>query len=279
MSMTSSCGPLRHATLVVADLRPLIDAYRLLGLAPGEHRRVSADQARAWQRPGLAGCTTVSLSAPDSSPLLRLIELPSARPRPTRFSYGWLALEVLVRDVDELGRRLQNSAFEIVGAPADLAVSSAIRAMQVIGPAGEMLYLTQVKQAVPPFDLPLSARLSPEQDLGPLFIGVMSVPSREAALDACSTNPPRATFRFDTRVTVLSRALERPLDHPWPVATVQWSGASLFEIDEVNDARLLPSDQKQEPLDGLSWLTMDGPAGMEQLAPGVWLERCEPKPT
>lgn len=141
-----------------------------------------------------------------------------------------------------------------------------------------MLYLTQVKQAVPPFELPLSARLSPEQDLGPLFIGVMSVPSREAALDACSANPPRATFRFDTRVTVLSRALERSLDHPWPVATVQWSGASLFEIDEVNDARLLPSDEKQEPLDGLSWLTMDGPAGMEQLAPGVWLECCELKP-
>lgn len=276
MSMTSSCGPLRHATLVVAELRPLIEAYRPLGLEPGAHRRVSAGEAEAWQRPELAGCATVSLSAHDAPPLLRLIELPGARPRPTRFSHGWLALEVLVRDVDELGRRLQDSAFEIVGAPADLAVSPAIRAMQVIGPAGEMLYLTQIKHAVPPFELPLSAQLSPEQDLGPLFIGVMSVPSREAALDACSTSPPRPTFRFDTRVTVLSRALERPLDHPWPVATVQWEGASLFEIDEVNDARLLPSDDRQAPLNGLSWLTMDGPAGMQQISPGVWLERCEP---
>ena len=185
--------------------------------------------------------------------------------------HGWLALEVLVRDVDALDARLAGSVFEIVGAPADLAVSPAIRAMQVIGPAGEMLYLTQVKQPVPPFELPLSSELTAAQDVGALFIGVMSVPEREAAVDACAVMAPRGTLRFDTRVTVLSRALGQPLDHPWPVATLQWAGRSLFEIDAVQDARVA-TPATGTPPDGLSWLTMDGAAGMRELAPGVWLE-------
>lgn len=271
MSTESPCGPLRHATLIVADAAPLIAAYALLGLAPAGRHTVNATQAAAWHRPALSGCAVTWLAAPGLAPLLRLIESPAAAPRPTRLCHGWLALEVLVRDVDALGRRLQGSVFETVGAPADLAVSPAIRAMQVIGPAGEMLYLTQVKEPVPPFDLPLSAALTPTQDLGALFIGVMSVPDREAALGSCAAMAPRATLRFDTRVTVLSRALERPLDHPWPVATLQWGGSSLFEIDEVKDARV-SSPAAGQPPDGLAWLTMAGAPGMQELAPGVWLE-------
>ncbi len=271
MSTLSSCGPLQHATLVVAAAAPLIEAYRLLGLAPVLSERVHEAQARAWRRPDLIGCTVTWLAAAGCAPLLRLIELPVASPRPTRLSHGWLALEVLVRDVDALGQRLQGSGFDIVGAPADLAVSPAIRAMQVIGPAGEMLYLTQVKQAVPPFELPLSDELPPTQDMGPLFIGVMSVPDREAALKACAVLAPRATLRFNTRVTVLSRALDRQLDHPWPVATLQWAGRSLFEIDEVLHP-LVSSPAAGQPPDGLAWLSMEGAAGMQELSPGVWLE-------
>lgn len=271
MSTDKPCGPLRHATLVVADATPMIEAYALLGLIASAGGTVGQAQARAWQRPALAGCAVTWLAAPGAAPLLRLIELPAAATRPTRLSHGWLALEVLVRDVDALGARLAGSAFEIVGAPADLAVSPAIRAMQVIGPAGEMLYLTQVKQPVPPFELPLSAELTPAQDLGALFIGVMSVPDREAALSACAAMAPRATLRFDTRVTVLSRALDRPLDHAWPVATLQWAGRSLFEIDAVRDERVV-TPATAAPPDGLSWLTMDGATGMHELAPGVWLE-------
>lgn len=264
-------GPLRHATLIVAEASALTDAYGLLGLAPVGRDMVSTAQAQTWCRPALAGCAVTWLAAPDSPALLRVIESPAAATRPTRLCHGWLALEILVRDVDELGRRLQGSTFEIVGAPADLAVSPAIRAMQVVGPAGEMLYLTQVKQPVPPFELPLSTELTAAQDLGALFIGVMSVPDREAALNACGPLAPRATLRFDTRVTVLSRALERPLDHPWPVATLQWAGRSLFEIDEVRDERVA-SPAPGQPPDGLAWLTMQGSTGMRELAPGVWLE-------
>ncbi|HEY1130250.1 MAG TPA: hypothetical protein VGF12_12680 [Roseateles sp.] len=255
----------------MAEAAPLIKAYALLGLAPAARGRVDEAQALSWHRPDLSGCAVTWLAAPGSAPLLRLIELPAAAARPTRLSHGWMALEVLVRDVDALGDRLLDSPFEIVGPPADLAVSPAIRAMQVVGPAGEMLYLTQVKQPVPPFDLPLSAELEPAQDVGPLFIGVMSVPDREAAIAACAAMTPRATLRFDTRVTVLSRALDRPLDHPWPVATLQWAGRSLFEIDEVQDAHVC-SPTRNKPPDGLAWLTLHGATGMQELAPGVWVE-------
>ena len=48
------------------------------------------------------------------------------------------------------------------------------------GPAGETLYLTEVRAPVPPFDLPMNARFTAER----LFIPVLSAPDREAAARA-----------------------------------------------------------------------------------------------
>ena len=117
-----------------------------------------------------------------------------------------------MRDVDALAAALVPGHFDIVGAPADLELSPAIRAMQLVGPAGEMLYLTQVKAPVPPFALPLSRELPPAQAIGPLFIAVLSTPSREAVLRAIAPLSPLSTLCFDTKVTVLNRALGRALE-------------------------------------------------------------------
>jgi hypothetical protein len=275
-----TAGPLCHATLIVGDVRPLVAAYGALGLVVAARAAVSPvsqKQALAWGQAKLAGapCVELALHA-DAAPLLRLIELPGTPPRPTRFSYGWMALEILVRDVDAMAARFPINGFEIVGAPADLDVSPHIRAMQVVGPAGEMLYLTQIKAPVPPFDVPLSASLTGEW--GPLFIGVMSTPSRDAVLHACAPLAPRAQLRFDTKITVLNRALGRALDTRWPVATAQFAGASLFEIDEVVDAQVAAPGAHGELPAGLAWLTMAGAAGdsgdghLLEISPGAWLE-------
>ena len=259
LPIPAPAGPLVHATLIVADAAPCIAAYGGLGLRAIAGGTVGTGQAAAWGQPQLAGgaVTWLAPRSPASfaaAPLLRLITVPGTLPRPTRFSQGWLALEILVRDVDALAPRVAAAGFEIVGPPADLDVSPAIRAMQAIGPAGELLYLTQVKSPVPPFVIPLSADLPVGIDIGPLFIAVLSTPSREAVIEACSPLHPAAVLRFDTRITVLNRALGRDLAQRWPVATVQWGGHSLFEIDEVVDAavqnptNLLPA--------GLAWVSM-----------------------
>ena len=282
-----TAGPLQQATLIVSDFAPLVRAYSALGLHPRAQGRVSAAQARAWRQPALldrAWCELGSAS-PLAPALLRLIERPGAAPRPTRLSHGWLALEILVRDVDALAPRVAQAGFEIVGPPADLDVSPAIRAMQAIGPAGEMLYLTQVRQPVPPFDIPLSSGIPASDDLGGLFIAVLSTPSREAVIQACAAFEPLQTLRFDTRITVLNRAWGQPLDKRWPVATLQWAAGSLFEIDEVAMPQTAQPPGQPDPSQlpsGLAWVSLQRPAGwadapgdpasLREIWPGAWLE-------
>ena len=273
-----ACGPLCHATLIVDAAAPLVSAYAALGLAVLTVQRISAAQAQAWGQPALQNrrCTELGTGSPAQT-LLRLIEVPGTPPRPTRFSHGWLALEILVRDVDALAQRLPAAHFNVVGEPADLALSPHIRAMQVVGPAGEMLYLTQVKAPVPPFVLPLSADLPATQSVGALFIAVMSTPSREHTLQAVAALAPLSTLRFETKVTVLNRALGRPIDSLWPLATAQFAGASLFEIDEVLDDRVGPAAPPGGLPGGLAWVTLLAPDARRdsvlfEVSPGAWLE-------
>ena len=275
MTSPTAAGPLCHATLVVADLMRLQQAYAALGLVVVAQGQVDAAQARRWGQPALQGRRMLELApGPQAPTLLRLIELPDAPPRPTRLSHGWMALEILVRDVDAFAAALPGGHFEVVGVPADLELSPAIRAMQLVGPAGEMLYLTQVKAPVPPFELPLSSELPPSQALGPLFIAVLSTPSREAVLQAIAALSPLSVLRFDTKVTVLNRALGRPLEARWPLATAQWAGHSLFEIDEVLDPRVTTAPAGDLP-SGLAWVTLRAPGGggpLREISPGAWLE-------
>ncbi|MFM8342932.1 MAG: hypothetical protein ACKOB5_00205 [Betaproteobacteria bacterium] len=281
---TAQAGPIRHATLIVADFAPLVAAYAHLGLVPSDEARIDANRAAAWGPAAVAltGCRDLWLGPAGEPALLHLIERPGTAARPTRREHGWLALEILVRDVDAIAARLAaagGGGFELIGPAADLDVSPAIRAMQLVGPSGEMLYLTQVKAPVPPFVIPLSSTLPLERDLGALFIAVLSTPSREATLAACTTLGAGTVLRFDTRITVLNRALGRPLDTRWPVATVQWAGQSLFEIDEVVAGEVRPATCAPGaglPA-GLAWVTIQGSdadrtAGLRELSPGAWLE-------
>jgi hypothetical protein len=286
----AAAGPLRQATMIVNDAAPLVAAYAGLGLRVVRHGQVTVEQARAWGHSSLARCAVVELGSVRGEPgWLRLIEVPGAPPRPTRFSHGWMALEILVRDVDTLATLLPEQGFEVVGPPADLDVSPNVRAMQVVGPAGEMLYLTQVRAAVPPFDIPLSPLWFDgrpfDQHIGPLFIAVMSTPSRAAALLACAPLMPTQTLQFDTKISVLNRALDRPLGSRWPVATTQWAAGCLFEIDEVQDAGVTAGSQPGALPAGLAWIGMQAaeagppqsqsqsqPQPLQELSPGAWLE-------
>jgi hypothetical protein len=271
-----TAGPLRHATVLTADSAALRRAYVALGLVVTAQGRVDANTAAAWGQAQLGGCACIELGRPGAT-LLRIIEVPHASAhataRATRYSHGWLALEVLVRDVDALAAPAAAAGFEIVGAPADLALSPNIRAMQLVGPAGEMLYLTQVKAPVPPFELPLSDSIEASQNIGPLFIAVMSTPSRAAAMQACAPLMPRATLCFDTKVTVLNRALGRDVNTAWPLATVQLAGQCLFEVDEVVDAQVHTPQPGVLPA-GLAWVSVQGGGAgpLRELSPGAWLE-------
>lgn len=226
-------GPALAGTLVTADADASVQAYvgaldlQLISDAP-----LPAAVARAWGKPALAGHRLAVLGADPSDPSthwLRVLEVPGVRPPAPMHQRGWLALEVLVRDVQALGRRLEGGPFRILGAPRALSVSDDIWAMQVAGPAGETLYLTEVRAPVPPFELPTRARCTAER----LFIPVLSAPDRHAALGWYEARNGNTGLRFDSRVSALNRCLGLDPEQQRPVATLQLAQDSMLEIDEV----------------------------------------------
>ncbi|MBK7060548.1 MAG: hypothetical protein IPI03_11945 [Rubrivivax sp.] len=226
-------GPVQCGTLVARDADAVVRAYReSLDLVVISDGPLPKALATAWGQSDLAGARFVVLgadAADASTHWLRIIEWPLAEaPLPMRHS-GWLALEVLVKDVCALGQRLENGPFTVLGPPRALAVNDNIWAMQVAGPAGETLYLTEVRAPVPPFDLPAPATFTAER----LFIPVLSAREHSTAMGWYEQLSGQAGLRFDTRVSALNAALG--LDPEWrrPVGTLQLAGASMIEIDHV----------------------------------------------
>ncbi|MEM9305015.1 MAG: hypothetical protein AAGE01_23090 [Pseudomonadota bacterium] len=233
MGQRSPAGPVTGGLVVVSDLAAAALAYtRWLHL---EHRgtaSIDAAFAAALGRPELAGAATAQLGpVGGDGHWLELVEDPEAVAIEAFHPPGWMALEVCVQGVDGFGASLRESPFAIAGEPANLAVGDAIRAMQVIGPGGEILYLTEIFDDLPPFELP-RARFPVDQ----LFIPVLAASELDATLAFLEDVLEVAALRFDTRLGSLSRALGRDPESLYPVATMQLSGACLFEIDQLPGA-------------------------------------------
>lgn len=231
MPDTPELGPVALCTLIATDGQALVDAYcGWLHQREAKAGALGADTAQALGYPQLEGERCWLLANNRGRCWLQVVEHSQATPRNSLHSYGWLAMEVLVEAVDELAATLANSPFEMLRAPADLDVSDQIRACQVRGPAGEILYLTQVNAEVPPFELPRC-----EAPVDHLFIPVLCTPSRERSLAQYSAISGTAGISFDTRITVVNQARQFELDRRHPVATLQLAGRCLIEIDEIAD--------------------------------------------
>jgi len=217
-----------HATLIARDLQQVCDAY-VGQLAMQVHQRTTLDagDAAALGLADLVGVPLAWLANSAGEPVLRVIEDASAVVAEPMFRHGWLSLEVLVGDIDTLAAGL-HAPFKVLGPAANLELSDAIRAAQVLGPCGELLYLTQIKAQVPPFDLPMT-----DATVANTFIGVMTTPDREASQRAWSALLGAKGWAFDTRITVLNRAYGKPLEGRYPVAVVPMPGQCMVEIDQV----------------------------------------------
>ncbi|MBC6428136.1 MAG: hypothetical protein GDA55_02755 [Cellvibrionales bacterium] len=225
-------GPVRLCTLVAPDLGAAIAAYRdSLHTVVAEQTQVSGELAELWGSPTLCGSRMALLANACGEVWLRIVE-DIGCPRPTPLQHhGWLALELLVADVDVLAAELADSAFTLLRPPANLDLSDSIRACQVSGPCGEVLYLTQVKAPVPPFDLP-QARCAVDR----LFIPIICTPDRQAAADFYARLAGVEPLFFTTKITVLNQAYSWNIDRQHPVATLQLAGQCLLEIDQIEAA-------------------------------------------
>lgn len=235
MTEQPKLGPVSQCTLVASDGEAAVAAYTgWLHQQTIEAGELDDDTASIIGYPGLAGGRSWQLANKAGRRWLQIVEYKDALPRDSLQSFGWMALEVLVENVDELAASLANSPFEILRPPADLDLSDKIRACQVRGPTGEVLYLTQVKGAVPPFELP-----SCEAPVDRLFIPVLSTPSRDESLTQYAAIAGNTGIRFDTKITVLNQARGYELDRRHPVATLQLAGQSLIELDQIENTLTL----------------------------------------
>lgn len=227
----SALGPIAAVTVAAPQLQRTIDAYRRhLGYELVVRGRLPASLAALWGRPQLAG-RRYALMLPEGAgqTFLRFVESrPAPAYRPFRH-FGWNAAELIVQDPDALAGRLADSPFRIIGPPADLSFTDKIRAMQVLGPAKEALYLTCIKQKLPEFDTP-DARHFVDR----VFIVILGGTTVAALNDFYTEHfaVPTAPV-ISARISVLSDAFAMPAETPHPLAALPLTGQSYIEADAM----------------------------------------------
>ena len=133
-------------TISVLNLGAVESAYQeFLGYEVKERGVISTELGTAWNAPAMAGKNYV-LMQPDNGAevYIRFIENEIVEGYAPLTTTGWNATELLVQDPDALAEKLADSPFHITGPPADLwDAPGAPRALQVLGPGNEVLYLTR----------------------------------------------------------------------------------------------------------------------------------------
>ncbi|WP_339900537.1 hypothetical protein [Paraglaciecola polaris] len=225
-------GPVVGATLLAPHLKFASHSYQSgMGYTLVREERVSQEMCDLWNAPALLNNPMHILAAANGHAWLRIVEDRNCTTTTPLKTQGWMALEVNVANVDVIRKEIDTTVFKIIGEPAYLQISDAIKAMQVIGPCDEVSYITQIDKPVPPFNLPMT-----QARTGSLFIPVLCTRNRDASLAFYEALNQVTGLKFDTKVTVLNNAWGHDIEHQYPVATLQLAGNCLFEIDQVTHA-------------------------------------------
>ena len=144
-------------TLVVQHLAGVETAYRDdLHYEAVDRGVITSETATVWDAPAMTGRDYVLMRPASGAEVhLRLVEAAPGTPPATALrTTGWNAAELLVTDPDALALQLDGSAFRMIGPPRNLAAGeNPTRAMQVLGPEGEALYLTRFVPGTSGLDL------------------------------------------------------------------------------------------------------------------------------
>ena len=223
-------GPYAGGTIVTPDIDKASAPYlQYLKYSERAAGTVSRAMAQSWGAPAMEGRRFRVLgSASGSSQFIRFVEgkaLPSYRPMST---YGWNALEITVQDVDALPAHIVGSPFETLGEPRNLSSTDNIRAMQVRGLADEVLYLTQIKEAVDTERLPRAHAFVDHIFI--VILGSSDFDASRAFYDSHFTvglgNP------FPARVRPLNKAFGLDIETKHQICTIALHGKNLIELDD-----------------------------------------------
>jgi catechol 2,3-dioxygenase-like lactoylglutathione lyase family enzyme len=219
-------------TLTTPDPAATAQAYcQWLDYVVADEGSIDADLAQLWGHPALAGRSSVLLHAPRSpDTLLRLVEVPALpATRVAQPGHGWNAMEVLVRDPYSLADQLRGSPFKLLIPPRPLPFDAAIHAMQVVGPAGELLYLTAL-----PADRTIMGLHAAQSRVDRPFIAILGCADIAAVLAFYAQALGTPTIgAAPTIVKVINHSFGLPDEHRIPLGIVKMARDSLIEVDQL----------------------------------------------
>ena len=224
-------GRITAVTITTPDLDKVIDIYsKYLGYRFISSTRVSAEQAKIWDAENIENSKMIFMSPESSNDFFfRFIEQDVDEDYVPFGTYGWNAAELIVKDVDRSAEKLIGSPFEVIGEPADLSFTDQIRAMQIMGPSREVIYLTQFKSKLDEFDSP-----SPRCDIDQTFIVILAGEN----LDDMQTFLNERLYikkaePMQSRIRAISKVFNLPEDTKYKSAALAIGDQSLIELDEM----------------------------------------------
>ena len=163
---------IKMATISVPDIKFFEECYvNWLNYKVVDRSKVDKLMCNSWGLHKLINSEFILLS-PESGDdvFIRAIQNPLINQFPPFTYLGWNAIELVVSDVNVAYEKLKHSPFEVIGVPKKISPKSSIKAMQVLGPAQEVLYLTSTSMDRQAINHP-----EPNCLFGRIFIVVMAV--------------------------------------------------------------------------------------------------------
>lgn len=219
-------------TIMASDLATVERAWRdELSYRAVDQGPLPPALAASWAAPALAGRPYLIMQPASGEPVyLRFIAEPFGGDYQPMKAEGWNAVEILVQDPDGLAEALAGSRhFKVVGPPRYLTDQQNIKAMQALGPAGELIYFTDVGDPQKSGFGLQPARAWVDR----VFIMVVGARDLSALRDFYSAAlgmPTTAPVPY--RIGVLSHAYGLPDETLHKLSIAQLSDRFLLELDE-----------------------------------------------
>ena len=222
---------IRIVTTAGPDVKTIESWYTgHLGYKTRESGKVSAEMAKSWGAPKAAGRDYVLMSS-DGSPdvYMRAVATDTPAGYAPMTTWGWNSWEIIIDKIDEVFAKMKASPFKIIGEPRPLGGNyPTIHAMQVIGPANEVLYLTTETGDRAKSNLPQAKSLIDRP-----FIIILASHDVAAMTDFYKANfQVGGGYRFDGPLGLASTAQGLPPDTKYELGLVRLANkGNSIELD------------------------------------------------
>jgi hypothetical protein len=257
-----SPGEIACGTVVAPSYQEsLVDYLRLFKLLKLEEGVVTPNLAASWGCPASGGMQYALLGAANGTGnIIRLVEGTAVPDYVPLRSYGWASLEMSVADVWALHEDIVvDGAFRVIGAPKLVEGFDNFIPMQVIGRAGEVLYLNKVLKSMTALDLPLA-----DAWVDRIFIAILAARDRRSCIDfQIAKLGFEEDATYEITYSVINNAFQLPDSYKTAMTMTKVGRMPSVEVDQYPDNTIARPAIPQELPPGVAMLTF-GVASLEK---------------